>query len=144
MSALSWTPVRNGKLYCSAACGGKCTHAAYLTAKRRAAALVKSLGPGWKPEVWENLGWHFAAINGAMRVSGGEKISPRSRKLSWTAVWNNPEGTGGYFGLSYMASDYTPRGAVTMVLGKMRVTRDTLHTVILKHKLAETPNAKAL
>lgn len=61
---LSWKPKRNGDVYCSPACGGKCTWAAYQKAKRGAAALAKTMGPGWKPKVWENLGWHFKVVRG--------------------------------------------------------------------------------
>lgn len=130
MKKLSWTPIRTGKTYCAPACGGRCTHAAYVQTKRRAAVLCKKLGRGWKPEVWENLGWHFAATKGGLRVYGGQKISPRSRKTSWTAIWNCPENTGGSFGLSYSISAYTPRGAVRLILALMQVTRNTLNSTI--------------
>ena len=56
---INWTPIRRGKIYCSSACGGNCTWAAYQLAKRCAAAMVKELGPNWKPHVYENLGWHY-------------------------------------------------------------------------------------
>lgn len=54
-----WTPSRRGAVYCSPACGGKCTWAAYQKAKKRSDELAAQLGFGWKGEVWENLGWHF-------------------------------------------------------------------------------------
>jgi hypothetical protein len=63
------TPVRQGSIYCAPFCGGRCTWAAYKKAKADAAALVKVLGDGWKPRVHENLGWHFSADKGVMRVS---------------------------------------------------------------------------
>jgi len=56
-----WTPRRKGAVYCSPACGGGCTHAAHRAASRAAAALAARLGHGWKPRVWENLGWYYAA-----------------------------------------------------------------------------------
>lgn len=55
----SWRPVRCGPRYCSPACGGGCTWAAYKGAVKAAAALAKRLGPQWKVLVWENLGWHY-------------------------------------------------------------------------------------
>lgn len=58
-----WTPRRRGRLYCSPACGGGCTHAAFTKATRSAQALAERLGPKWKPRVWENLGWHFSAAS---------------------------------------------------------------------------------
>lgn len=56
-----WTPVRNGRVFCSPACGGRCTFAEYTKANKDAENLARTLGAGWKPRVWENLGWHFSA-----------------------------------------------------------------------------------
>lgn len=61
MKQLSWKAVRRGATYCSPGCGAKCTWEKYQHAKRMARALAKRLGPGWKPEVWENMGWHWKA-----------------------------------------------------------------------------------
>lgn len=58
---LRWTPVRHGVYYCSPACGCGCRYSAYVRVKARAAKLAKHLGPGWKPVVWENVGWHYRA-----------------------------------------------------------------------------------
>ncbi len=38
------------------------------TCQRNARELCKKLGPGWKPYVWENLGWHYCAENTQMVV----------------------------------------------------------------------------
>lgn len=65
MTDLSYKPVRKGDIYCSPACGYKCTWAAYQLATRRAKALCKLLGPGWEPHVWENGGWHYKVYFGA-------------------------------------------------------------------------------
>lgn len=54
-----WTPIRLGNVYCSPACGGNCTWEKYQAAVKRGNVLAKLLGPGWKGEVWENLGWHY-------------------------------------------------------------------------------------
>lgn len=59
--ALSWVPKRLGAVYCAPACGHGCKHSDYLTAQRRAARLCAKLGKGWRPNVWENLGWHYSA-----------------------------------------------------------------------------------
>lgn len=40
-----WTPVRSGPHYCSPACGGNCTHMAYLEAQAEAQQLLDDLGP---------------------------------------------------------------------------------------------------
>lgn len=60
---LSWKPKASGKVYCAPACGRGCTRAEYNAATRRVHALCKRLGRGWKPHVWENLGWHYSAIS---------------------------------------------------------------------------------
>lgn len=59
-----WTPVRRGSIYCSPACGGSCTLAAYQKACTDAVELVASIGGvGWKTNVWENLGWHWSVFS---------------------------------------------------------------------------------
>ena len=62
--SLSWVPVRRGNHYCSSACRGGCTHADYLKARAEAKQLATSC-PGFKPHVWENLGWHHEVVNTA-------------------------------------------------------------------------------
>ena len=64
-----WTPVLRNGIYCSPACGGSCTKADFDKATREAKKLAKKLGGDWKPEVWENLGWHWNVINGEVRMS---------------------------------------------------------------------------
>lgn len=59
-----WTPVLRGDTYCSPACGAGCTKAAHDAAQRKAKALARRMGPGFKPRVWENLGWHYSAERG--------------------------------------------------------------------------------
>lgn len=60
-----WTP-RHHQLgiYCSPACGGRCTRVAYEEAVTEAAKLARHMGAGWSPEVWENSGWYFKAHKG--------------------------------------------------------------------------------
>ncbi|WP_152025762.1 hypothetical protein [Agrobacterium tumefaciens] len=58
----------NGLIYCSPACGSKCTKEAYDLAVSRAQALAEKLGEGWEPHVWENGGWHYQAKNKTMTV----------------------------------------------------------------------------
>ncbi len=61
-TSLRWTPIRKGNIFCSPACGGKCTFAAYQLAKTNGDKLAKELGKNWKGRVWENLGWHYKAV----------------------------------------------------------------------------------
>jgi hypothetical protein len=67
-----WTPKLNGAIYCSPACGANCKKAEFDRATERAAALAARLGSGWRPQVWENLGWHFEVKKGAAAVSVDE------------------------------------------------------------------------
>lgn len=65
---LSWTPRRRDHIYCSPACGGRCTFNAYIAAKNAAQKLAARLGKGWKSHVWENLGWHWKVQRGQLEV----------------------------------------------------------------------------
>ena len=58
----AWTPKLDGVIYCSPACGGKCKKSDFDTATTAAHTLVRQLGHGWEPHVWENLGWHYEAV----------------------------------------------------------------------------------
>jgi hypothetical protein len=68
-AGLSWKAIRRGSIYCSPACGGGCTYAAYQKACRDAAALAKRMGNGWTPRVHENLGWHWCVISPCKRIT---------------------------------------------------------------------------
>lgn len=127
--SLSWTPVRKGETYCSPACGFSCTFADFELAKSRGAALVKRLGAGWKADVWENGGWHYAVYKGRKVIShhrGLVEIYPnheRDGSVSyWAALQTSPQFT----------SDHTetPEAALRQVLsiGKrtVRIMSDAL------------------
>lgn len=64
-----WVPVRKGDVYCSPRCGAGCTYAQFEQASEEARALAERLGDGFKPRVWENLGWHYEAWNGSVVMS---------------------------------------------------------------------------
>jgi hypothetical protein len=101
MTKPSWVPKKHGPIYCSPACGGGCTMAAYKQAKDNAMRLAKRLGKGWKSWVWENLGWHYAAACGESRVHlsmyGG----------FWASV---------YAGRQFTAMAATPQAALKMAI----------------------------
>lgn len=59
---LSWKPVRRGRIYCAPACGMGCTVQAFRSVHRSANTLAKKMGKGWKPYVWENMGWHYSVV----------------------------------------------------------------------------------
>lgn len=83
----NWTPVRNGLIFCSPACGGNCTITAYDQANREANALAARMGKGWKPRVWENLGWHYSVKKGVAAI-----YPPKGLHDTFTAYVNtNPQ-----------------------------------------------------
>lgn len=93
---LSWKPVRRGAIYCAPACGHGCTHAEFKAATAKAKTLCALLSQqsvkGWKPRVWENLGWHYAAISPCGRI----KVHPLDAGWSgYTAFIGYPESPGG-------------------------------------------------
>ena len=68
MKELSWDAEAIGDKYCAPACGRGCTVKEHREAVELADKLVALLGPGWKPVVWENLGWHYRATKGLITV----------------------------------------------------------------------------
>lgn len=82
-----WTPRRRGEVYCSTLCGGGCTHAEYLAAKRHGRALALELGKGWTWRVWENLGWHYEAIKGEAAVHEHRSVRGKGHR-SVTVFFN--------------------------------------------------------
>lgn len=64
-----WTPRLDGNVFCSPACGHRCTKADFDHATARAAEIADQLGDGWRPHVWENCGWNFEVKKGVATVS---------------------------------------------------------------------------
>lgn len=89
MEELSWKPARAGITYCSPACGRGCTHREYLQAKKDARKLAAAIGVGWKPHVWENLGWFYSAISPCGR------IKVHHNRSDYTAFLGKPNCAGG-------------------------------------------------
>jgi hypothetical protein len=85
-----WKPARRGKTYCSPACGMGCTETAHCNAVNESKALAKRMGKGWKPRVWENLGWHYAVTKGKPQGVFGNgflEITPPSCKGDTYTAW---------------------------------------------------------
>jgi hypothetical protein len=123
-----WTPVQDGDVYCSPACGGRCKKAAYDYAVKAANELVTMLGNGWQPQVWENLGWHFRASKGESTVSfDGTGFSAALRP---------------YQQALFSGEGNTPRQAVENALIQMKRERDQLDRAIASFQLdpLELPN----
>lgn len=109
---LSWKPRRNGRIYCAPACGHGCTYAAYQRAVKAAQRLADRLGKGWKPHVWENLGWHYSAISKSKHL----KVYPSiiNKKLyDYTAYFSTESAT---IGGRWAASGSTPEKALANVM----------------------------
>lgn len=107
-----WTPVRKGDIYCSPGCGGDCTYEDYLKAQLNAEKLARKLGPRWKPDVWENLGWHCRAISS----NGAIKVYPSLGDKTYTAFAGEADFPGG----KWAESGSTPKKAVQNVIAKVR------------------------
>jgi len=73
--------ILRGDVYCSSRCGFNCKRAAYDRAVIEADALATCLGEGWRPEVWENCGWCYAAHKGVMHVH------PKRQGSSIAGAW---------------------------------------------------------
>ena len=69
-----WTPIlsHGGTVYCSPRCGGKCKRRHYDHVVKAADALAGRMGAGWKPVVWENLGWHYRVEKGVVAIHPSE------------------------------------------------------------------------
>lgn len=113
-----WTPVRRGAIYCSPGCGYDCTHDDYLLADIKAERLARRCGPGFVPHVWENLGWHHAAVSKNNHV----KVHPYKGQPGYTIFFGNPQSSGG---------DFTSQGsnlkeALVVGLNEAKKRRDVL------------------
>ena len=103
---LSWTARRRGDLYCSPACGADCSREAYEAAKATAAALAKTLGRGWRPVVWENIGWFAKAVSPCGHVS---VYAPDGHRGKAYSAFLNAEA--GKLGGRWTADSRSPRAA---------------------------------
>lgn len=75
--------------------------------RQRARALCYRLGKHWKPRVWENLGWHYAAgVEGPVRVE--VHASHYGDITSYTAFLHN----------LWTGTAPTPEGAIKKAMSK--------------------------
>lgn len=107
-----WTPVRKGNTYCSPGCGAGCTIQQFNRATKAAAKLAARMGKGWKPDVWENLGWFYRVVSADGRV----EIHPPQRRgdTYWVAVESDAD-TG-----QYTADGATPEKALKLVTERIQ------------------------
>lgn len=57
--------------------------------------IITRLGPGWTGRVWENLGWHVAWHNGALKLH----YEPRTKSY-WAMVGDVDDSHGGHLDLA--------------------------------------------
>jgi hypothetical protein len=72
--------------------------------------LDRTLVKGWKPVIWENLGWHYKAI------SPCERIKVDASSGIYSALLGAPGDAGG----KWSASAETPSQAVRNVVAKAK------------------------
>jgi hypothetical protein len=113
-----WTPTHqpNG-VYCSAGCGHHCTRAEFDRATKGAKKLAAKLGKGWKPRVWENMGWFYEVQKNNVVVSLGGSLPPG--RARYYARFNNPVH-------QTMSQGSTPQDAVDDALRKAWIMRQEL------------------
>ena len=121
---LSWKAKRRGKIYCAPACGAGCTVEQHRIAENAAAELVSELqrlgiGEGWKPLVWENLGWHARAVDATGRMA-----VHCNRTKSYTAL------LGGLDGARWAEDGRTPRAALRNVLATARAQKQYIDSLL--------------
>jgi hypothetical protein len=123
--ALSWEPVHKGEIYCSPACGHGCKKEEYRDALELAHALVRKLGKGWKPRVWENIGWHYEARTLDEKMS----VSP----LVSVPGFHSFLGSGGPGG-RWVGHGGTPQEAVAEALAKAKAEAHEILEIIASYE----------
>ncbi len=113
--ALRWQPLKKGLVYCAPACGANCTFEAFEKAKQDAAALCERMGKGWKPRVWENMGWYYEAQKGCASVHP-DRDGEYTVFINST-VLHNPPSKMGYM-TQFIVSGKDPKKAFAQALKK--------------------------
>lgn len=91
--------------------------------------LAKEMGPGWKSEVWENLGWHYKVVLGGLQVYP----SILDGKVDgYTAFLNSPGEIGG----KWAESAKTPEKAIAATFKKAEaMVTEYEHIILAARKL---------
>lgn len=114
----AWSPTLDGKQFCGAGCGSGCTRAHFLRAVDGCRTLLDHLGPDWRGEVWENLGWHYKAVDkarGTWKVH--PNMHPETREIrGYTVFLGGQSGAGG----KWAAQGATPEEAAREVLSRLQ------------------------
>ena len=113
-----YKPQHRGTTYCSSFCGRGCTWDEFQLAKRDAKKLATSLGKGWKPDVWENLGWHYRVWSPCGRIS----VHPH-----YTAFLGDPFESGG----RWAEHGKTARSAIRNVIAVAKAKLEEINANIV-------------
>jgi hypothetical protein len=114
---LSNNPVRSGDKYCAPFCGRGCTWQEFERATKAAADLAAKCGPGFEPEVWENLGWHACAVKKGKEygcISVYHDVY-QDNVLYYASV-NDDRRPGG----KWFAKSHSPKHAIKLVFRQMK------------------------
>lgn len=92
----------------------------YLNAKANGKRLAKRLGRGWKPEEWENLGWHFKVTSPCGRIKVHAGLG------HYAAFLGEPGSSGG----PYCEDGRTPEAAIKNVVATAKARLSKIGAVI--------------
>lgn len=120
----SWKPVAKGKTFCSPGCGHGCTKHEHRHVTREANQLARMMGPGWKPRVHENMGWHFYVESPCKRMQLSVKDYSRSRHYT---VYLNPPviGHGNFVG-----QGTSPKAAIKNAVNQAMAKKAVLDALV--------------
>ena len=125
----SWQPVRKGAVYCSPACGAGCLHKDYLEVVDSARRLARIMGPGWTPQVRENLGWYAGVVSPcgylSVRIYFSEAHRAGQRYYS-VFLSDTPHQQGG----RWTGSSEDPQEAVQQAVAKLALEAEQLNKVL--------------
>lgn len=127
--------ILRGSVYCAPWCGAHCTKAAYDRAVVDADALAARLGDGWSPRVSENMGWHYEATKGIVRVipsTSGGTINADWTVDSYSAWINFP-------GHQFIQHADTPEDALGFAVQEARTFVARLNQVLVDLSEDTTP-----
>jgi hypothetical protein len=152
MSKSNWNSIREGKIYCSSACGGDCTYAAYKVAIARGERLLARMkGYGWRLRVHENLGWLYCVYSSNITVSpnyGASNVKryPDESKLTYTCLINSeagkPHAGSGLWSTDFYCKD--PNKAVQHELNNARLVVAKLFAALVSAAKAAGENEPAM
>lgn len=107
-------PILNGDIYCAPWCGCKCKKVDYDHCVKAADELAAKMGKGWEPDVWENMGWHYAikAKHAQIHVNENFKDGARTVRSYWADIRAG--------GKQFCATAETPDAALGIVVQEAR------------------------